>query len=104
MKSITEDVTVADGEETTADVITGREGVRRTIKSVWFEQNDQTNLVAYIDQERVVQVGSEVAQADYMPVPVDRELEDGQTFSVGFANSSGSSVTAKASVFFDEER
>ena len=103
MRSRSYDVVAAANAETTQEVITGRTGIRRRISHIWMEQNASMVLRAYVDQDRLVEVGCEVEQADFQPVMVDRELQDGETFIVAWNNETGGALTARIVVFYEED-
>lgn len=91
-RTITIDETIAANAETTFDVITAKADPRIRIHELWFENAADFTLRGYVDQDRIVDVASEVDQALVLAVPVDRVLEPGEKFRVGYSNATGAAV------------
>jgi len=102
IRSITRDVLAAANVETVVDIISGSALKVRTIKSVWFEQVNGTDMICFVDQDRIADVGAEVNQADFQGVPIEMLLVEGQTFKCGFRNGTAGALTQKVTVFYDE--
>tara|TARA_Y100000310_G_scaffold330007_1_gene400891 strand:+ start:1627 stop:1941 length:315 start_codon:yes stop_codon:yes gene_type:complete len=90
-------------DEVLQTAVSGTSLKKRTITEIWFQQIADTVLRGYVDSDRIVDVHSEVDQADVLPVPVDLELADGQEFKVGILEEAGAAVTQDIVVFYKEE-
>jgi hypothetical protein len=102
IRSVRKAITTVANSEVLADVVTGASGYSRKILSIWFEQVANRILRGYIDTDRVVDVHSEVNQADFLAVPVEAELAEGQTFKIGFLDESGAGAVQDVVVFYEE--
>ena len=103
-RSITKDVQGPNNDEVLSTFITGREDLRRVVTQIWAQAvtNDQ-DVRGYVDQDRVVDVAGESEQLGQYPIPVNVELDDGQSFKAGWIDRSGSAVLAKITVFYTED-
>tara|TARA_R100001086_G_scaffold112467_1_gene57351 strand:- start:6695 stop:6979 length:285 start_codon:yes stop_codon:yes gene_type:complete len=88
--------------ESVVDVISGVPGIRRVIKELWFEQDADRRVTAYVDQEQIVDVWSQDGQAVTNAIPVERELKEGETFKVGALDSDGSATAHEITTFYEE--
>lgn len=102
IKTLTKDVTVAANSETTESFLSGLDGVARTIRKIWWEVNAGVEVVAYIDQEKIVDASGDCDAFTELPIEVNAGLSTGINFRAGFKNNTGSSVTAKITVEYEE--
>ena len=101
-RTITKDVTVADGTIGTVNIITGRTGMTTRIAHVYFEKVNDTDVVGFVDQDQIVDFGAECNAGNYQIVNVDRVLDVGETFAAGLRNNTGREITAKVTVEVEE--
>lgn len=102
IRSVTEDIEVADGAEETKTVVTAQEGKKITIKNIVAELDDDVTVRGYVNQDRIVEAGLGCDALANMPIPVDRPLAIGETWKTGFHNDSGGSVTLQVTTFYEE--
>jgi hypothetical protein len=96
------DITLAANAETVETLVTGKEGIRKTVRRLAWEQNAGVDCRAYIDTDRIVDAGSEVEALDSNWLDVDAELAAGQELKVGGYNNTGGAITAKFVVQIEE--
>lgn len=101
-RSITKDVAAAANAETVVDVVTGLADRKQRIVEIWPEKIDNLWPIAFLNQDKIVEVGSDVSHFPQSPIPVDVDLPEGSTFKVGFKNESASPLTHQITTFIEE--
>ncbi len=102
IRSITKLVAALANTETIVEALTGRKDVPRKIVKIAFEQTADMDLRCYLDQDRIVDAASECEQFDSQFVEVDLDLLEGGVFKVGFANSTGGTLSKHITIFYTE--
>ena len=83
--------------------VTGVEGITKRITEIWPEQVGDTILRGYVGTDRIVDVHMEADVVLNKAIPVDRVLEPGEEFKVGFLDETGGAATQDVVVFYSEE-
>jgi len=96
-------LTVPGGAELTAPVLDGKDGVSRKVHNVLPQQTAGMNLRAYLNTDQVIDVPSNMIGATAPPwIPAEVPLAVGDTFNVGFLNTTGGALTAYAVIQYEE--
>ncbi len=101
-RTIDKDVTAGAGLEVVVEAIAGVSGKHRRIVSVQQEKVASVILRCYVDQDRIVDVASEIEALSDVPIPVDYPLAEGQSFRVGFLNQTGGGITQHIMIVVEE--
>jgi|TARA_Y100000310_G_scaffold330066_1_gene401031 hypothetical protein len=102
IRSVTNDITAAASGETLVTFLSGIEGKSRRVTEIRVETTADMDVRAYLDQDRIVDVGSEAETNENHPIPVDVEVPLGKAFKAGWQNNTGGGLTAKIVVFYEE--
>ena len=101
MKYDTIAVTVAAGEEGTAEIMTDYRDVRRTVHKLTCEKTAGVDLICYRESIKDIDLPSDARPLDYEWLEYEQDFNPGQSFRVGFRNPTGSPITKKVTVQFE---
>ena len=96
-------VTVAAGAEKTEPVLQSTEHVKRTVLALAFDDTASAYGVAYIDQDQIVDVEPELVALSDQWFPINRELDVGETLSVGYFDGIGGGFTKNVLIKYEEK-
>ena len=102
-RSVSYDLARVANQENLQDVLTGRDDVKRVITRMAIELGDSYTLRAYIDQDRIVDAMGECDVFGQQFIPVNHELQPGETLRVGWYDRAGATTAQGFTVFYTEE-
>ena len=93
---------IADGVESTTDLLAGMSGKNRVIRYVTGDIDADVFLRIYRDAEQMVDIECDLITTGAPLLPVEIPLAEGQLCKAGFLNSSGGAVTPTIAIGYEE--
>ena len=93
---------IADGVESTTDILGGVDGVTRRITMLTGDIDTDVYFRVYLDSDQIVDIEANMITTAAPLLPMDLPIKTGQVVKAGFYNNSGGAVTPDLTIGYEE--